>query len=580
MRLQIMALATAMGLAQLATTAQEAPPAPTAAALAAAEGIRREALLPPNGPQGRPLPLASHWNVGRVKGSYAPKHQLELLQQGHRVLPWMAWPQGDPESERFQSYWAELLGYCAKLKLPISFRGTQWESMLVKKEYRQGPDEQWAGVILPDGKRKSRLSPFGAVAPWKDPAKAYVDTPAMKWVQETYPDPPLVLWVSNNEAPTLRWKKHGPLEEQSKRYLDKYGKDKSDEFKREVVGQGWIERYPVMFKAMRQALVNETWRENARFVGYGAFGPSHFGRWSGWLVYSLITDEYVSPDWYSWQGGSPSYYTHNWNDNRDHWVFSTQVQAMNWVFQLEEALQVNPNFWWEISTWDGNNTKSWMQGLGVAQPEELVQKSSAGLPPAEREKLDPKLLKNSKTLQYLAEGQTYTLERSLGWVQFGLWLVRPRAVREFRGSTTPLAPTKAYWLQTVKAVDRVWAEPALVEFWRRGELVHNRAHRHPYQVAIPAKYKDVHRWYLLDTSLDPPRPWKQKTDLPVFSLALVLGEKGARRWLVYAHSPLQDRKRVGITIPDYRQVQIDVPVAGAFYLVNEATGKVKEIVLP
>ena len=59
--------------------------------------------------------------------------------------------------------------------------------------------------------------------------------------------------------------------------------------------------------------------------------------------YSLITDEWTSPNWHIWDGGSPSYYTHNWNDNRDHWVFSTQVQSMNWIFQLDEAWKVNPD---------------------------------------------------------------------------------------------------------------------------------------------------------------------------------------------------------------------------------------------
>jgi hypothetical protein len=552
-------------------------PAPTEAARRVAEQIRREALLPPRGPDGRPLPLVSHWNVGLIKGSFEPDHQISLIQKGSHVLPWMAWPGGDPESERFRNYWAPLLGYCAKLKLPLSFRGTQWNAMLVAKEYRGGPEEQWAGVIDPAGKRIPRLSPFGAVEPWKDPAKVYVDDPGMKWAQEIYPNPPLVLWVSNNEPPDLRWAKHGPLEEQSKRYLDLYGKGRSDEFKRKVVAKGWMERYSVMFKAMREALVNETWRKNVRFVGYGAFGPSHIGRWDGWKVYSLITDEWTDPDWHFWQGGSPSYYTHNWNDNRDHWVFSTQVQSMNWIFMLEEAWSVNPDFWWEISTWDGNNVKSWMNGLAVERPEDLVGRSAEGLTPEQRKRVDKELLKQCKALQYMMDGQDYSPERTLGWVQFGIWLLRPRAVREFRGHTTPLAPVKPYWLQTVRAVDRVWSNETLQEFWRHGELVHNFAHRHPYQTDIPKKYKKIHRWFLLDTSLDPPRPWDQKTNIPVFGLALVRGEVGGRQWLLYAHSPLRSREEVEITIPEFGKVTVDAPRAGAFYAVEEKTRKVTEI---
>lgn len=389
--------------------------APTASARRVAEEIRREALLPNNGPDGRPLPLVSHWNVGTVKGSFEPDHQINLIQNGHHVLPWISWPQGDPDSERFDAYHDRLLRYFSDLKLPISFRGTQWDAMLVGKKYREGPLESWTGVIAPDGSRVRKLSPFGPLEPWKDPAEAYVETRAMRRVQELYPDPPLVLWVSNNEPPDLRWSKHGPLEEQSKRYLEMYGEGKSDDFKRQVVGEGWIERYRVMFDAMREALPNTQWKQNVRFVGYNAFGPAHLGRWDGWKVYSLACEKWTSPNWHYWQGGSPSYYTDHWHDKRDDQVFSTQVSAMN-----------------------------------------------------------------------------------------------------------------------------------------------------------------KERWLRLDTNLDPPRPWELKTKLPVFSLALVQGEAGNRRWLLYAHSPVADRREVKITIPDSESVEIDVPRTGAFYLVDEK-GNVRQI---
>jgi hypothetical protein len=52
-------------------------------------------------------------------------------------------------------------------------------------------------------------------------------------------------------------------------------------------------------------------------------------------------------------------------------------------------------------------------------------------------------------------------------------------------------------------------------------------------------------------------------------LALQQGDQGARRWLLYAHSPVEDRRGVEITIPDYQSVKIDVPRAGAFYLVTQ-----------
>jgi hypothetical protein len=535
--------------------------------------------LPPRGPDGRPLPLASHWNVGTVRGSFEPDHQIGLIQQGHHILPWMSWPQGSPSDRRFQDYYRPLVRYFAELGLPISIRGTQWPAMLVGKSYRDGPRPDWAGVISPDGQRVPKLSPFGAIEPWKDPAREYVDTPAMKRIQELYPEPPLVLLVSNNEPPDLRWSKNGPLEELSKRYVQRYGTGRDDQFRRKVVGQGWMERYPVMFQAMRSALVSPTWRRNVRLIGYGAFGPCHFGRGEGWKVYSLITDQWTAPDWCYWPGGSPSYYTHNWNENRDHWVFSTQVESMNWVFMLDEAWQVNPDFWFELSTWDGNEVGSWMKGVGAETPEQLLARCRAGLSAERIGQIDEKLLGKSKALRYLVEGQNYPPERAAGWVQFGMWLLRPRAVREFRGHATPLEPVKPYWMETVRAVDRVWANPTLAEFWRHGRLVPNLAQRHPYQTDVPAKYRDLRRWYLLDTNLDPPRPWTLTTDLPVFSLALVRGEEGQRRWLVYAHSPRGNRHDVEITLPDFGKATIDVPQAGAFHLADERDGSFRGLAI-
>ena len=508
-----------------------------------ASEIRHEALLPPNGPAGRPLPLVSHWNMGSQGRGWTPQYQLELLAAGHHILPWFSWPRGNPDAsdknaKRFNDYYGDILAYCREHRLPICFRGTQWEAVLVKRQYRELPVEKCPAVVTPEGKTIAKLSPFGPVDPWRDPAAEYVDTPAMKRLQVMYPDPPLVLFVSNNEAPDLRWHQV----EQSKRYLDKYGKGRPDEFKRRVTAEGWMERYPVMFAAMREALVSETWKKNVRFVGYGAFGPSHFGRWSAWKDYSLITDEWTSPNWHIWDGGSPSYYTHNWNDNRDHWVFSTQVQSMNWIFQLEEAWKVNAGFWWEISTWDGN-AANW-----TAQTE-----------------CTPGMLKKSKACQYAKDGQSYTPDRHLGWVQFGMWLLRPRAVREFRSSTTPLEPWRPFFETLLLAVDRVYADKTLTEFWRYGKLVPNEAHKHPYQQDIGEKYRDVNRWFLLDTNLDSPRPWQHKTNIPVFSLALVQGDGANRRWLIYAHSPLEDRQGVNITVPGFGKITVDVPRAGAFY---------------
>ncbi|MDP6505718.1 MAG: hypothetical protein QF886_19005, partial [Planctomycetota bacterium] len=72
---------------------------PTELALRVAGDIRHEALLPPNGPEGRPLPLLSHWNMGSYGKGWTTGYQVELLNKGHHILPWMGWPRGNPAAD-------------------------------------------------------------------------------------------------------------------------------------------------------------------------------------------------------------------------------------------------------------------------------------------------------------------------------------------------------------------------------------------------------------------------------------------------------------------------------------------------
>jgi len=105
--------------------------------------------------------------------------------------------------------------------------------------------------------------------------------------------------------------------------------------------------------------------------------------------------------------------------------------------------------------------------------------------------------------------------------------------------------------------------------------VANPAGAHPYQALIPQDYQDKARWFLLDTDLTPPRPWTLSTEIKVFALALVLGQAGERQWLIYAHSPLADRKDVTLTLPGHGPVKMDVSISGSFCVVNEKGGAVK-----
>jgi hypothetical protein len=530
--------AIAVGLCAL--DAKVAPPGDPP--LTGAKAIRHEALLPNGKATVRPLPLAAHWNTGELPRGFDPAYQMRMIAQKHHLLPWFRLPDvncsdSDP---RWIRYYEAPIKRAAALKLPISFISTQWERLLSdQKAFLELPPDENPNVVETGGKIRPEVSPLGPVAPWREVGKMWASSPMLRKLQEWYPDPPLVLMVSNNEHAKLSWMKV----HEDRRYLERYGPGRDEEFRRKVVAEGWIERYRALHQGMRDGFHQSAWQKNALFVGYEAFGPRHLGRWNGWKEYSLYVTGRIDPSPLTWQGGSPSFYVFNWSDGMDYMVQSPQVEAMNWVFMQEEAFQLHPGFWFEISTWDGHE-------------------------PAE---------KNDKWKTYARLGQTFNPERYGGMVQFGMWLLRPRVVREFRHWNETLAIGEPYFLPIVQAVDRVHANSTLRHFWRKGQLVANRAHPHPYQVFIPREYQDRDRWFLLDTDADPARPWSLSTELPVFSLALVLGQAPNRKWLVYAHAPRGARTDVTLTLPEYGPLTVDVSVAGSFYLVHEKDNSVRTL---
>ena len=524
-----------------------------------AAGIRAAATQPEEGPDGRPLPLATFWCTGnhRFSHGYAPAAQIKLIEQGHYILPaFYLHDSEDMDSNgfvflktstlSFSDYYEQPMKRVAELKLPFSLVSTQWEYLLSKEPYLSLPADQNPNVVTADGKVRPEVCPFGPLELWREIGQKWTRSAAIRRLQEWCPDPPRVIFLSNNEHPKLTW----PKAEESKRYLAIYGKGHDDDFKRKAVGDGWIERYRALQSAMREGLSSHGWRKKSIFVGYDAFGPGHFGRWAGWPEYTLHSPGRFDPSSLMWDGGSPSYYTHDWCPITDYTVWSPQIESMNWLFMLDQARKSNPNFWFELSIWDGSDGD------------------------------DPGRKTLAKSTTYIKAGQTYSPDRYAGFVQFGMWLLRPRAVREFRGWVYSWDKGGPYFLAICGAVDRVHTNPVLRTFWQHGKLVANRTAKHPYQENIPAEYKDVDRWFLLDTDVMPPRPWKLDTPIPAFAVTLEKGEAPNRQWLHYAHAPTGECRNVKIVIPKVKAVTVDVPVAGAFFLVDEKTESVTEVSHP
>jgi hypothetical protein len=494
--------------------------------------IRFEACLPNQSNIGRPLPLAAHWNTGQLPTGFTPDYQMHMIDQGHYLLPWFQLPSPGSTAPGDQ-YFEGAIKKAAALNLPISFVSTQWEQQLtLDPAYFSLPADQNPNVVGMDGTIQQELDPMGPADPWRAVGISWTSNSELQKLQQWYPAPPLVIFVSNNEAGKLQWYDA----ETSRRYVAKFGLGRDDNFKRKVVGDGWTPLYRALQGGMRDGLGH--WSRNATFIGYDAFGPSFFGRWDGWMVYSLYAPGRIDPSPLAWDGCSATYYLVNWSPITDYQVWSPQIESMNWILMLNEAYALNPGFWFEISTWDGDAP--------------------------ERE-------------YFASQGQTYTPDRYGGMVKFGMWLLRPRVVREYRNYNDTVADAGPYFLSVMAAVDAVHTNPILRKFWRNGVLVDNPAYLHPYQSIIPGEYQTAKRWFLLNAALDPPHPWSLYTGLPVYALALVLGQHPQREWLVYTFSPLGPQIGVSVTLPDYGPIKVDATPAGCYYDVVEATSSINPI---
>ena len=209
----------------------------------------------------------------------------------------------------------------------------------------------------------------------------------------------------------------------------------------------------------------------------------------------------------------------NNNPGRDDLVFSPQVEAMNYDFMLKEAYRLNPNFWFELSTWNGCDIYPTDPPRTAIAPTWL-----------------PIFLTTPRTgtRAWCSSGCG---SPDLAWSGTTVIWAEPRS------------QSQPYFNVLMNAVDRVYTNPTLTSFWRSGQLVANTSRVHPYQSSIPVEYQAANRMFLLTTNLDPAQPWSLTTPIPVYALARVNGIAPQRQWLVYAFAPTGTKSGVQITIP-------------------------------
>ncbi|UCF68798.1 MAG: hypothetical protein JSV80_05785 [Acidobacteriota bacterium] len=499
------------------------------------EAVTIELLRPNDDAIGRPLPVAAHWNTGRPSASqpgWDPDFVMDYLEAGEYVIPGVYLRR--PTVEREPASYYETLSRARALGVPFSVVFTQWDRPF-------SDDPRYAGLPPADNPNVIdaadgttiiyKTDPEGPLERWQEVGAEWAQLPAVDDMIAAYPDPPLVLWVNNFEHPRLLWGEA----ETSWRFVENHGTATSDEDKRRFVGEGWIERDAALFQSLKNELP-VAWQQVSIPICYTAFGRGKYGSWSGWDSKSLHVPGRFSP-WPLAVNGSPSYYVFedpNVHKETDYQANSPQAVGSNWQFMLSEAFRDNEDYFWEYSIYDGGTARhNWYRYIKV---------------------------------------QLYDEARYKGYVRYGLWMSRPRIIREFRKSNQDREPYVSYWEALLEAVREVHEDPDLERFWRHGRLIVNDAHPHHWQKNLVPGYTDddVDRNFILDADINPPRPWANDTEIAVWALALVLGETPHREWLLFAYSPLRDRDSVMVSIPGYGDVLVNVPRgSGRFWWFTE-----------
>ena len=524
-----------------------------------------------NGPAGRPLPLAGSWVC---TGMFGPRRMVEMIKQGHHVMPTLGSGPGFLaryayilENKGFSEgklpkYMAEIepvLAFCAEHKLPISMGGHNWATGPARMEYDYNrapehnrktftPEESVRLMVRRDGKVTSgswkMSSPFGPEERWREFGRWWMDNPAMQTLRKQYPDPPMVVWLNNNEAGEIGLKHL----DWSLRFQETYGDDLTKDEKVEILHKAYDEKYAALFDEARNVLSEPAWKENTVFVAYNAWPRSVKGR---------TEERNRGSEWKRFDGTMPEFYLNDWQIYRgktDYNYWSPQTEGLRIESSQNVIFELDPDHYFASIAWDG------------------------GQPAARRSSI------NCLATGMYGSGavQRWDFARYEGMVQFGLWAMRPRVMREFRW---PVTSHDAYdheaFMAVVRSADRVWDNETLAEFWRFGTLEKSEAFRPPdKRVAGELRfYSRVDA--LLPVDVNPsrdtwPRIWHFKAGrrppvkLRVLALALRLGEAPNRRWLIYAHAPLGAVDMPSVEIPDLGKVQLPfVSRSGSFFTVAE-----------
>jgi hypothetical protein len=482
-----------------------------------ANSVTQEVLKAFSDSTQRALPLIAHWNVGgdTEDTPFDPLAMMKRLELGEHVLA--SWKLDPYYNDNIgMSYYEESIKRAAELHLPLVFILPAPESGLIEDSYFASLDkEENPDVVTRDGSILEKLSPFGASSLWNEVGEQWSSTALMAQIQEWYPNPPLVIFVSQNEVDKLKWNEI----EEDVRYTDK---DKDDNFKRTLIDAEWIEKYRQLHEGFKQGFTQQEWKDNVKFISYNKLSQN-LGVDSSWVNSATYTNNYINIWPLTADGVTVDFDLRDIENDQS--VNAPHVAINNLPFMLSEAKAINPKFTYQLNINDNEN---------ITNP-----------------------------------------ERYRGLTQFALWFLRPSTIRQ--GSTSTESEHLTTMFQEVSdSVELIHYNASLADFWQNGSLV--TSGESELNANVPAEYKNDPRWFLLDADANPQRPWNDTTQIAVWSFALVKGEAPNREWLVYAQSPEGDKKDVTITLPEYGDLMVDASEMGSFYVVKEGGSTTKSVV--
>jgi len=499
-----------------------------------------------------PLPVAASWANGSERldsQRYSTQWQIDRLLEGYRFLPTV--PMLPPHLKNWgDDGLKETARDMARLGVPLAWRSNQPFLDVLGSPYKYMGEDSNPRAFLRDETGdpvfSTLLSPWASSEAWVEVGFNYATSVTSRQLYDLYPDPPLVIFLDNNEA----WKtvQAYKVYEQEARFAEKYHPDANLNAIKAAVSYGMACKFRQYLDGLKSGMP-ESWREVVITVPYkGSMdGETQFdyrtrgedanaqrdirgpyNPWDGTFYWSYR----------AWDGSSPPYYLHDWQRVYDFNVRSPRFFVMTMAaVGHREAFEWNPDHFVELSVWDGG-------------------------------------AKKRNKIEELFPGQEWSSQRYLGYVRWGMWIARPQVVREFRASQNWVEVYLEDTMALIRAVEEVWDNPVLEKFWRNSVLVPNPDRQHPLWRG-PTGFEDVPRMFLLEVSTHP-EVWRyedanipegEETVIPVWALARKLGDE----YLVFADAPLGDREGVTVTIPGHGDVVLDVPLGGAFWLVAGST---------